>query len=234
MPVIKTEIFQKSFVNTPEEISTPIRALCRDLSPNNRPTWVAVKPDPNAIVSECFINAAARVARDGGSLVFGWTIWEWPRIFIEAEHHAVWEKDGERLDITPHVNGQQRILFLPDPGRVYDFEGKRRLINVKRSLGEFSSVDRWIAASDDLQRTMEDNSVGNEVRMNREHLKALWERARMAQAQVLIDLVSNTKVNAPCFCRSGKKFKKCCALLTDLNTHGLEIANVKRVEDYGG
>jgi hypothetical protein len=100
MPAIKTEIFQKSFVSTPTDISAPVDALCRELSSGQRPAWVNVRPDTKAIVSECFPNVAAKVTRDGGSLVFGWAIWEWPRIFIEAEHHAVWERDGELLDIA--------------------------------------------------------------------------------------------------------------------------------------
>lgn len=220
MPTINTEIFKKAFTTSPTEVSAPIYGLCRELNPNSRPTWVTVRPDPDAIVSECFSNVASKVARDGGSLLFGWTIWEWPRVFIEAEHHAVWENNGEFLDVTPHASGEHRILFLPDPGRTYDFVGKKRIINVKRSLGVFASVERWIDASETLHRTMEANSVGNEVRMNRSQMKALWEDTRNAQAQILVDLASSTKVNAPCFCGSGKKFKKCCALLIDLSRHG--------------
>lgn len=49
--------------------------------------------------------------------------------------------------------------------------------------------------------------------------RAVWENARSAQAQVLIDLASTTKVNSPCFCNSGKKFKKCRAGLIDLTRH---------------
>ncbi|WP_136624055.1 MULTISPECIES: SEC-C metal-binding domain-containing protein [Bradyrhizobium] len=102
---------------------------------------------------------------------------------------------------------------------MYDFEGKKRLINEKRSLGVFASVEHWIAASDLLQHSLEEHSNGAEIRMKRSTLKALWENARNAQAQVLIDLASSTKVNSPCSCNSGKKFKKCCAHLIDLTRH---------------
>jgi hypothetical protein len=33
------------------------------------------------------------VERDGGSVLNGWLIREWPKVIIEAEHHAVWS-DG--------------------------------------------------------------------------------------------------------------------------------------------
>ncbi|MGY4403863.1 SEC-C metal-binding domain-containing protein [Bradyrhizobium sp. USDA 3315] len=176
-------------------------------------------PEPSAVAGECFSNVAAKVARDGGTLLYGWTIWEWPRVFVEAEHHAIWKSNGKYVDITPHVNNEDQILFLPDPQRVYDFRGKKRLLNRKKSLGVFASAENWIEASDHLHNSMEEHSVGSEIRMKRTTLTALWESARNAQAQVLIDLASTTKVNSPCFCNSGKKFKKCCAPLIDLTRH---------------
>lgn len=217
MPAIESDIFQKLFVTTPTETSTPIYDLCRELKRGGLPQWISVRPDDGAVVNECFNNVSSKIERSGGAIVFGWAIWEWPRVFIEAEHHAVWESEGELLDITPHINGESRILFLADPTRRYDFESKTRIINVKRSLGKFASADRWIAACDTLQRTLEDHSVGNTIRMNRNRLVALWENARNAQAQVLVDLATNTKVNDRCICTSGKKFKKCCAPMIDLS-----------------
>jgi hypothetical protein len=217
MPAINPEIFRKTFTTSPRTVSPTIRLLCRDLNRDHEPIWVPVNPSSDAIVSECFNNVAAKVKTEGGSLLFGWTIWEWSRVFIEAEHHAVWVNDGVLLDITPHVNGEDRVLFLPDPERTYDFVGKTRLTNVKRSLNEFTSVDRWIAASDALHRTVEEHSVGNELRIDRNLLKAFSERAWQAQAQILVDLARSTKVNDPCFCNSRRKFKKCCAPLIDLS-----------------
>ena len=219
MPTIKTEIFAKTFTTAPQAVSAPIVSLCGEINPDQTPVWVPVRPDPVAIVNECFNNVLAKVARDGGAIVYGWLIWEWPRVLIDAEHHAVWQQHDSLIDITPHVNGEPKVLFLPDPGRIYDYEGKQRIINVKRSLGVFASADRWIAANDTLQRTMEAHSVGDEIRISRERLTALWKTARNAQGAVLVDLASNTKVNDRCFCNSGKKYKKCCAPLIDLSRH---------------
>jgi hypothetical protein len=64
------------------------------------------------------------VARDGGEILYGWAIWEWPRVFIEAEHHAVWSKGGCLTDVTPQVPPADTILFLPDTERAYDYEIK--------------------------------------------------------------------------------------------------------------
>jgi len=216
MAAIKREIFSKPFTTAPKAVSPAIAALCREVSPEHHPVLVPVRPESGATIGECFNNVKAKVGRDGGAIAYGWLIWEWPRVFIEAEHHAVWDSGGGLIDVTPHFHNEPDVLFLPDPQRVYDYEGKKRIINVKRSLGEFESVNAWIAASNTMQQSMEDNSVGNEIRINRDLLKRLWENARMEQARVLVDLAASTKVNDPCFCSSGKKFKKCCAPLIDL------------------
>lgn len=115
MPVISTELFKKTFTTAPQTISPAIVSLCREVRPDHAPTWVQVRADRDAIMNECFNNVSAKVARAGGSIVYGWLIWEWSRVFIEAEHHAVGEKDGALLDITPHVNSEPKVLFLADP-----------------------------------------------------------------------------------------------------------------------
>ncbi|WFU79396.1 SEC-C metal-binding domain-containing protein [Bradyrhizobium sp. CIAT3101] len=216
MAIIKQEIFSKTFTTAPKVVSPAITALCREVSPQHQPLLVPVRPEPSATIGECFNNVNQKIGRDGGTIAYGWLIWEWPRVIVEAEHHAVWDTGGALIDITPHVHNESDVLFLPDPRRAYDYKSQKRLLNVKRSLGEFKSVDAWIAANDTLQQMMEQCSVGNEIRMNRDLFKRLSNDKLMAGAAVLVDLAANTKVNAPCFCSSGKKFKKCCARLIDL------------------
>ena len=122
-----------------------------------------VKPSGGAVPSECFNNVPEKIKIDGGTMIYGWTIWEWSRVFVEAEHHAVWEKEGNLVDITPKENSERKIIFLPDPLASYDYDGQRRRINIKRSLGRFPSVEKWIAATDRFHNAIEDNSVGNEA-----------------------------------------------------------------------
>lgn len=216
MPAINTELFKKSFTTTPKTISAPVRTFCQQISPDQTPAYVPVKADADAIPSECFNNVASKVERDGGTLLYGWLIWEWPRVFVEAEHHAVWEQDGVLTDITPHVNGEQKVLFLPDRARAYDFVTQRRLINIKRSLGEFASVEGWIAAADRLQRAIEENSVGKQFTLERSYLAAMGREIQNSLGSVFVDLAKTTGPNSPCFCTSGRKFKKCCGPLIQI------------------
>lgn len=217
MPAISTDLFRKSYTTAPEGLSPAILTFCGGINSDTMPLYVSVQAEDDAQPSECFNNVMAKVGRDGGSLVYGWLIWEWPRVFIEAEHHAVWEKDGVLTDITPTINGETNILFLPDPAHTYDFVGQKRLINIKKSLGQFTSVPDWIRAADRLQRTIERHSVGNQFTIDRNHLAALGRDVQQSLGAVFVDLARNTGPNDRCFCQSGKKFKKCCSPLIQLH-----------------
>ncbi|BCH67908.1 MULTISPECIES: hypothetical protein [Rhizobium/Agrobacterium group] len=147
MPAISTELFKNSYTTAPKALNAAVIDFCREISPDAKPRYLPVMPDPMAQPSECFNNVMARVSKEGGTLVYGWLVWEWPNVFIEAEHHAVWESKGTFVDITPHVHGESEILFLPDPKSTYDFVGQKRRINIKRSHERFASVSSWIAAT---------------------------------------------------------------------------------------
>jgi len=41
----------------------------------------------------------------------GYNIWYHRAKYIEAERHAIWEKDGEYTDLTFNADGEDRILF---------------------------------------------------------------------------------------------------------------------------
>lgn len=112
MAKIKTKLLQKNFTSSPRRISPAITTLCNEINPSESPALVEVRPQPNAIHSECFHNVMEHVEENGGRIIFGWTIWEWPRVFIEAEHHAVSEKNGELVDVTPKREQGKENSFL--------------------------------------------------------------------------------------------------------------------------
>ena len=213
MAEIKTKIFKKNFTTYPRRISPEILLLCHEINPDAEILVVPVKPVTGAIPSECFYNVTERVKREGGNVVYGWTIWEWSRVFIEAEHHAVWEKDGELFDITPKKNRERKIVFLPDPSADYDFEDNRRRINIKRSLGNFSSVDKWIDATNAFQQAVEDNSVGRLAHFDERDMGAHQQAILNAMTEVILDLAYTTKPRNTCICASGNEFRKCCSKL---------------------
>jgi hypothetical protein len=108
--------------DTPAAIDEAVLAFCATIAPGV-PEYVEVVPGKGAEIAYCFDNAAAQVARAGGSIAYGWAIWRWPGRYFEAEHHGIWRSpEGRLLDVTPMLYGQRRILFLSDPQAVFDPE----------------------------------------------------------------------------------------------------------------
>jgi hypothetical protein len=217
VPAIDRRIFKKISTSTPKTTSKAEKDLRRELSPGQRPIIVKVVPEPGAVTGECFHNVRSKVARDGGEILYGWTIWEWPQVFIEAEHHAVWTNGEELVDVTLPFSGERRTMFLPDPSRAYDYETKKRLLNVKRSLGVIPAAQRWIDASHRLQEFIEAHSDGDIITFDRVAARPLAEQVEQAHGEVLVSLAIRTKPNDPCFCGTTRKFRKCCGQMIDLN-----------------
>lgn|GEM_PF-6848541 len=55
----------------------------------------------------------------GGTIQFGWVIWQdILEAFTEAEFHSVWVNGaGKFHDVTPRIDHEKRIMFLPDKVR---------------------------------------------------------------------------------------------------------------------
>jgi len=117
---------------TPAEISTVLQGVVDDLVPGGRTTYVDVLPTIDAQANECFPLVEQRINTEGGRAEVGWSLWELPTLFVEAEFHSVWRRpSGELLDVAPKNHETSKILFLPDPIRQY--EG-RQVNNVRKAL----------------------------------------------------------------------------------------------------
>jgi hypothetical protein len=160
---------------TPNSVTPKIQELCRSINPQMEPYYVDVRPDGVAVGGECFPNVAAKIARDGGELITGWAIWDWPRVMVEAEFHGNWmSPTGDVIDITPKPVG--RILFLPDRSRKY--EGKR-IDNVRLAAFDDKNIHDFIAALAALERLTGSNPGINRVKVTPELRKAVADLRRL-------------------------------------------------------
>jgi hypothetical protein len=145
-------------MTTPSHISADIRRLCRKIGDIGEPIFVDVSALPDSSGADCFIDVQKQVQAYGGSIQHGWTIWDWPGISVEGEFHAVWKKpDGQLLDITKKFDGETRILFAPDPTRVFS---NRRVDTVRMAVGKDPRIKEWFDIHERLQKIIGDMMRG--------------------------------------------------------------------------
>src|SRR5216110_1006916 len=85
-------------------------------STTGAPIFVRVAPAPGCRVNDCFVNAEREAKMTGGEITYGWLVWECDSLnAIEVIFHAVVKtKNGEYEDVTPQVDGENAILFIPE------------------------------------------------------------------------------------------------------------------------
>lgn len=191
---------------TPQEVTDQILEFCRSIDSTTSPRFVDVKPSGHAVLSECFDNTERQVFQLGGSVQYGWTIWETPGVLLDAEFHAIWrDQNGTLVDITPKDDGETRILFLPDNTRVWE---KELVPNIRRVLDNSPEARKKLEIADALfaikKRNFKNGKVDQKA-ATRDFLSYLASlRARQQTSP------RKAGRNDPCPCGSGKKFKKCC------------------------
>ncbi|MDR6624817.1 hypothetical protein [Caulobacter segnis] len=91
--------------------------------PQTQAVTVPVEPAPNAQRLKCFYNVRDACAKSSGDIAFGWALWMWPSVNIEAIHHAVWRQpNGTLVDITPPELTVPGITFIEDAGVAFDLD----------------------------------------------------------------------------------------------------------------
>jgi|GEM_PF-2512305 len=119
---------------TPSDISDDILALCSDLT-GGRPQYIPVINDQYGLYRWCVDGVKEKISNDGGELVFGWTIWEWPNVLVNAGYHAIWKDSDQKLfDITPKPQDEKEILFLLDESKDQDFDFDQRPRSVLQKI----------------------------------------------------------------------------------------------------
>jgi hypothetical protein len=123
-----------------------VRALCDRLVPGEVPVVLEVEHPPWAKPRDCTANVERAVSDHGGSVLYGWQLWEVPDVMVEAEFHAVWvDPTGSMRDVTPKDLPFEQSVFLADPSLRY--EG-RQIDNVRMPLHEDPLIREFIAAAE--------------------------------------------------------------------------------------
>lgn len=203
----------QTLLRPPTAISPHVRSFCRDITADHAPDYVAVAPRPGARRHMCFSNVAALVERERGDIVYGWLIREWEQTLLEAEHHAVWRRDGNLIDVTPPKAPTTRNLFLPDPLLTFDFATRKRRDNRRKALRNCARVREYVALSAAFVAVEEANSTRDHVELTPEaaaELDRIRARLDSIETELVAWSVNRIGRNDHCPCGSGRKAKKCC------------------------
>jgi len=193
----------------PAEVSDIIAKFCGTIVPNQKPLYVDVKPEKYSMSRFCFQNVEQKIANDEGCIEYGWSIWIWDKVFLDAEFHAVWKSaKGNLTDVTPSELDVNKILFLPDRKRKYY---GRQLDNIRYNLSNNGLVDLIIEVSECNYLFMNhgDRAEQLNIKLSGEELEN-FKALTNCKAIVLQMLNDNKSLNSKCICDSGLKFKHCC------------------------
>lgn len=185
---------------TPARIDPSVRRLIESLVPGRQASYLEVRPEPDAAVDGCFSNVRAKSERDGGRMLCGWQLWEWPCVLVEAEFHAVWlSPRGEMEEITPKRHGETSVLFVPDERRGY--EGKV-VDNVRVALDDDQLIRHFIRVS---RAIVEAHADGTPTGDRPKQIASL----RKAQRFLGHSIHSGLREHDPCLCGSGSRYRRC-------------------------
>lgn len=145
--------------STPTSITPSIIEFGASLCSSSDPVFVPVGEPVQQEPGYCFYDVKAKISEAGGEMICGWTIWECPNIFLEAERHAVWRSAiGSLVDVTIKADGEKQILFLPDPMMIYDFERPNLIENKMWPLSDRFEVQTFIQAIRQKHKFIRQNS----------------------------------------------------------------------------
>jgi hypothetical protein len=196
---------------TPASVTEAVLRLREKIGVNTEPVFVPVQPAPHSALEECYRNVFTQVQERGGARQTGWCIWEHPGLFVEGVFHAIWlSPEGNLVDITPHRDGEQRILFIPDPTRSYNGQP---IDNIRLPLVQNPRVERLMRMNEEM------------LELRKKYLLPDG-RAAVPAIEVIQVVVKHTSRNDQCPCRSSRKFKHCCGQLNDHDraTHWVNLA----------
>lgn len=207
-------MFDKNYFKgtVPKQIDKTVKKFCQSINYKAAPLYIDVKPYVNSKLNECFCNVTDYLKTNKGEMLIGWAIWLIPHCMIEAECHAVLKNEnGTLIDITPHKDNENKILFLEDKSIKYS---GFQIDNIRKNISKSKLIDILISNSRELVR------LQNKDQLKYQHGKVTLKgedaekfKKLLLINQMLIDEFYEhlkLKPNDYCICGSGLRFIDCC------------------------
>jgi hypothetical protein len=108
----------------------------------------------------CYPNAVQLTASEGGTVLTGWKIWHWPRVWFHAVHHAVWLKPNrDVIDVTPQENGADKTFFARRDELTFDPQGLTVVRDRYKLLWNHKKLERLLGVIKKRDELIAENRV---------------------------------------------------------------------------
>lgn len=135
-------------ITTPTALTDEVLAYTKTLG-DGVGAFVDVVSFEGAVEDQCFYNTVM----SGELPVFGWLVWELTGFWLEAVRHAVVERDGVLVDITPPLDGETRTLFVRDSDWAFDYLAPKPTRKAPRFLlTDDADVVKWAKLADEFDQ----------------------------------------------------------------------------------
>lgn len=195
---------------TPNCVTQQILDFCHDdVGIKSAPAFVTVQSEGYR-QNDCYANGERCIQQNGGGEQQGWIIWESVGFLLQAEHHAVWlAPDGNMIDISPKLDGETSILFLPDSRNLWT--GDQIVLSIHCLLSNDPMTRQIVAMAEKHQR------LRSAALKRGEQLPTIEQLGHMVVQMANPTRRGNSPLttgsvgrNASCPCGSERKYKKCC------------------------
>lgn len=145
----------------PVENSAEVNSFCERFFPGKQAQFIQYRPNEQYREKDCYENVKSHFKKLGGEIIWGWSLWIWPNVFIEAFHHAVWKSPtGILIDITPDSTSTfDSHLFVIDQESTFD-DNMERYENKRMPLNEDPLVIEYFRINEQLNFMMSQQSPG--------------------------------------------------------------------------
>lgn len=196
-------------IRVPKKLTKKIEKLCCEINPEAQPVYIPI--DNEALVdgdADCVEMVARKMMMDGGNFQFGWAIWEWPDVMLEAEFWAVWvNTDGQLVDVTPRGRGRNLLFIIDNKTK---FEGKP-IDSILKPLIEHPLVLEYIDINKKIWQQFDAlTEAGKSDIEICEILASVIDKKDALEREIEETISGGVGRNDLCPCGSGKKFKNCC------------------------
>ena len=185
-----------------------IDELIAKIGSDSKEIILPVKVEPYAKPANCFPNVAEKIKRDGGSIVYGWSVLL-GQFLIEAERHAVWKSPhGQLIDITPSTSEMPTTLFIPED-LVYTGQ---YIDNVRVNTTKNKVVDDWIIVASLRSKILNTATRNGDYITFPIAMNPFYHKYEELNNLYYSYLYYGGTEETNCFCQSKKSYKSCHGL----------------------